>query len=86
MFCTFVHTHIVNLVNGKLYCNILWRVAFVAAVMITNERIAPRCKQENDNWLHCIYTVLHMFRQVLFGAGNQGNHQNFEKSLLTNKL
>ena len=33
-----------------------------------------------------IYTVLHMFRQVLFGAGNQGNHQNFEKSLLTNKL
>ena len=32
------------------------------------------------------YTVLHMFRQVQFGAGNQGNHQNFEKSLLTNKL
>ena len=32
------------------------------------------------------YTVLHMFRQVLFWAGNQGNHQNFEKSLLTNKL
>ena len=32
------------------------------------------------------YTVLHMFRQVLFRAGNQGNHQNFEKSLLTNKL
>ena len=27
-----------------------------------------------------------MFRQVLFGAGNQGNHQNFEKSLQTNKL
>ena len=26
-----------------------------------------------------------MFRQVLFGAGNQGNH-HFEKSLLTNKL
>ena len=33
-----------------------------------------------------VYTVLHMFRQVLFGAGNQDNHQNFEKSLLTNKL
>ena len=32
------------------------------------------------------YTVLHMFRQVLFGAGNQGNHQNFEKSLPINKL
>ena len=30
-----------------------------------------------------MYTVLHMFRQVLFGAGNQGNHQNFEKSLLS---
>ena len=25
------------------------------------------------------YTVLHMFRQVLFWAGYQGNHQNFEK-------
>ena len=39
-------------------------------------------------WYKCTntYTVLHMFRQVLFGAGNQGNHQNFEKSLLTNKL
>ena len=39
-------------------------------------------------WTPCwvTYTVLHMFRQVLFGAGNQGNHQNFEKSLLTNKL
>ena len=54
---SFFHTHLVNLVNGKLYCNILWRVAFVAAVMITNERIAPRCKQQNDNWLHCIYVT-----------------------------
>ena len=34
----------------------------------------------------CMYTVLHMFRQVLFWAGNQGNHQNFEKSLLSYKL
>ena len=32
------------------------------------------------------YTVLHMFRQVLFGTENQGNHQNFKKSLLTNKI
>jgi hypothetical protein len=32
-----------------------------------------------------MYTVLHIFRQVLFGAGNQGNHQNFEKSLLSYK-
>ena len=32
------------------------------------------------------YTVLHIFRQVLFWAGNQGNHQNFDPSLLTNKL
>ena len=31
------------------------------------------------------YTVLHIFRQVLFGAGNQSNHQNFEKSLLSCK-
>ena len=29
------------------------------------------------------YTVLHIFRQVLFGAGDQGSHQNFEKSLLS---
>ena len=32
-----------------------------------------------------MYTVLHMFRQVLFGAGNQSNHQNFKKSLLSCK-
>ena len=32
------------------------------------------------------YTVLHIFRQVLFGAENQGNHQNFEKSLLSYKF
>ena len=30
--------------------------------------------------LEYTYTVLHIFRQVLFCAGNQGNHQNFEKS------
>ena len=30
--------------------------------------------------VQCIYTVLHIFRQVLFWAGNQGNHQNFEKN------
>ena len=30
-------------------------------------------------YIHC--TVLHINRQVLFGAGNQGNHQNFEKIL-----
>ena len=32
-----------------------------------------------------IYTVLHIFRQVLFWAGNQGNHQNFDPSLLSYK-
>ena len=32
-----------------------------------------------------IYTMLHIFRQVLFWAGKQVNHQNFEKSLLSNK-
>ena len=26
-----------------------------------------------------------MFKQVLFGARNQGNHQNFEKFLISNK-
>ena len=31
------------------------------------------------------YTVLHIFGQVLFWAGNQGNHQNFEKSFLSYK-
>ena len=31
------------------------------------------------------YTVLHINRQVLFGAGNQGNHQNFQKSSMTQK-
>ena len=32
------------------------------------------------------YTVFHIFRQVLFWAGNQVNHQNFDPSLLTNTL
>ena len=32
------------------------------------------------------YTVLHMFTQVLFWAGNQGNHQDFDSFLLTKKL
>jgi hypothetical protein len=32
------------------------------------------------------YTVLHMFRKLLFWAGNQGNHQNVFSSLLTKKL
>ena len=27
-----------------------------------------------------MYTVLHMFRQVLFWAGNQGNHQKEKES------
>ena len=30
-----------------------------------------------------MYTVLHIFRPVLFGAGNHGNHQNFNTSLLS---
>ena len=29
------------------------------------------------------YTVLHIFRQELFRAGNQDNHHIFEKSLLS---
>ena len=32
-----------------------------------------------------MYSVLHIFRQVLFRAGNQGNHQTLEKSLLSYK-
>ena len=27
-----------------------------------------------------LYTVLHVFTQLLFWAGNQGNHQNFDPS------
>ena len=51
---------------------------------ITQNVVYVTCVLSIDNIY--IYTVLHMFRQVLFGAGNQSNHQNFEKSLLTNKL
>ena len=57
-------------------------------VFYTAKKLQDRSKF-SQNWTIeslLIYTVLHMFRQVLFGAGNQGNHQNFEKSLLTNKL
>ena len=34
------------------------------------------CIEKSINWT---YTVLHFFRQVLFGAGNQGNHQNVDQ-------
>ena len=30
--------------------------------------------------------MLHMFTQVLFWAINQGNHQNFDPTMLTKKL
>ena len=33
-----------------------------------------------------IYTVLHMFTQLLFWVGNQGRNQNFDQSLLHKKL
>ena len=33
-----------------------------------------------------MYTVLHMFTQVLFWAGSQGNHQNFDPFFLPKKL
>ena len=32
------------------------------------------------------YTVLHIYTQLLFWAGNQGNHQNFYPSLLAKRL
>jgi hypothetical protein len=38
------------------------------------------------NILNSPYTVLHMFTQLLLWARNQGNHQNFDPSLLLNKL
>ena len=38
-----------------------------------------------DHTALLMYTVLHIFRQVLFEAGNQGNHQNFDLSLLSYK-
>ena len=47
---------------------------------------SPRLAMVYKDMLLCYtYTVLHIFRQVLFGAGNQSNHQNFEKSLLSYK-
>ena len=35
-----------------------------------------------SDFLVMMYTVLHIFMQVLFGAINQGNHQNFDLSYL----
>ena len=42
----------------------------------------------NDVWSlgKKMYTVLHMFTQALFWAGSQGNHQNFDPSLLSKNL
>ena len=34
-------------------------------------------------YVHCV--AVHIFRQVLFGAVNQGNYQNFDASLLSYK-
>ena len=33
-----------------------------------------------------MYTMLHIFRQVFLGAGNQGNHQNLKKKILEPSL
>jgi hypothetical protein len=33
-----------------------------------------------------MYTVLHMFTQLLFWAGDQNNHQNFDPSFLLQTL
>ena len=33
-----------------------------------------------------LYTVLHMFTQLLFWARDQGNHQNFDPSFLLKTL
>ena len=35
-------------------------------------------------YMHC--TVLHINKQVLFRVGNQSNHQNSEKTLLSYKF
>ena len=42
-----------------------------------------------QKWFHLIIminTLLHMFTQLLFWAGNQGNHKNFNPSLQLKKL
>ena len=38
-----------------------------------------------SRYIKVSYTVLHIFRQVLFWAGNQSDHQNFDQSLLSYK-
>ncbi len=42
-----------------------------------------QCQFYMSKIIFIMYTVLQIFRQVFFWAGNQGNHQNFEKSLLS---
>ena len=60
-------------------------LAHCGIVLCFNDSVYLK-KMRQDITSSSTYTVLHMFKQVLFGAGNQGNHQNFEKSLQTNKL
>ena len=38
-----------------------------------------------NQYIFYMYTVLHIFTQVLFCAGNQSNHQNFDPSLVSYK-
>ena len=56
----------------------------IHCVIIFSTRKISLKKIPHNPWMNT-YTVLHIFRQVLFWAGNQGNHQNFKKSLLSYK-
>ena len=66
----------------------------IFCLKITRQRKDFLCflKWRNAEWLSFViskwlrYTVLHMFMQLLFWAGNQSNHQNFDPPLLSKNL
>ena len=59
----------------KLVIKILiWSVSILSCLI--SQFIYDKVWRLNIEYM---YTVLHIFRQVLFWAWNHGNHQNFEK-------
>ena len=69
----------ISLALGMIIDNRSWLTSVVARPSCSHKK-AYSCFDE------CMYTVLHIFKQVLFWVGNNGhNHKNFDPSLLSYK-
>ena len=58
-------------------CTAYYLQIFVTHEVVPQDTFGELLRTAYDSaLLHSTYTVLHIFRQVSFWAGNQGNHQN----------